>query len=88
VLGASLSQVVLLISQDFIVLVGISCLIASPLAFYFLQRWLNGYYYRVELGPGVFITSAAMAIVITTITIGFQTLKAAVKNPVESLRTE
>jgi len=88
VLGASLSQVVLLISRDFIVLVGISCLIASPLAFYFLQRWLNGYYYRVELGPGVFITSAVMAIVITIITIGFQTLKAAVKNPVESLRTE
>jgi ABC-type antimicrobial peptide transport system permease subunit len=88
VLGASLSQVVLLISQDFIVLVGISCLIASPLAFYFLQRWLNGYYYRVELGPGVFIISAVMAMVITIITIGFQTLKAAVRNPVESLRTE
>ena len=88
VLGASLSQVVLLISQDFIVLVAISCLIASPLAFYFLQRWLSGYYYRVELGPGVFINSAVMAIAITIVTIGFQTLKAAVKNPVESLRTE
>jgi len=88
VLGASLSQVVLLISQDFIVLVGISCLIASPLAYYFLQRWLNGYYYRVELGPGVFIISAVMAIGITIVTISFQTLKAAVKNPVDSLRAE
>ena len=88
VLGASLSQIVLLISQDFIVLVVISCVIASPLAFYFLQHWLNGYYYRVELGPGVFIASAVMAIVITIVTICFQTLRAAVKNPVESLRTE
>jgi putative ABC transport system permease protein len=88
VLGASLPQVVRLISQDFIMLVGISCLIASPLAFYILQHWLNGYYYRIELGPGVFIASAAMAILITILTIGFQTMKAAAKNPVDSLRTE
>jgi len=88
VLGASISQVILLITKDFIILVAISCLIASPLAFYFLQRWLDGYYYRIQLGPGVFILSAAMAIVITIATIGFQALKAALMNPVESLRTE
>jgi len=88
VLGASVSQVILLITKDFIVLVAISCVIASPLAFYFLQRWLDGYYYRIHLGPGVFILSAVMAIVITIVTIGFQALKAALMNPVESLRTE
>jgi hypothetical protein len=88
VLGASVSQVLLLITKDFIILVAISCVIASPLAFYFLQRWLDGYYYRIQLSPGVFILSAAMAIVITVATIGFQALKAALMNPVESLRTE
>lgn len=88
VLGASISQVILLIIKDFILLVGISCVIASPLAFYFLQHWLDGYYYRIQLGPGVFILSAAMAFVITILTIGFQALKAALMNPVESLRTD
>jgi putative ABC transport system permease protein len=88
VLGASVSQVIFLITKDFILLVGISCVIASPLAFYFLQRWLDGYYYRIHLGPGVFLLSAAMAIVITIVTISFQALKAALMNPVESLRTE
>jgi len=88
VLGASISQVILLITKDFIILVGISCLIASPLAFYFLQRWLDGYYYRIHLTPGVFVLSSVMAVVITIVTIGFQALKAALMNPVESLRTE
>lgn len=88
VLGASVPQVILLITKDFVILVAISCLIASPLAFYSLQRWLDGYYYRIQLGPGVFILSALMAIVITIATISFQALKAALMNPVESLRTE
>jgi putative ABC transport system permease protein len=88
VLGASVRQLVTLLGKEFIVLVLISCLIASPVAFYFLQHWLDGYYYRIHLGPGVFIVSAAMAIVITIATIGYQALKAALMNPIESLRTE
>jgi putative ABC transport system permease protein len=88
VLGASLLQVFLLLTKDFIVLVIISCVIASPVAFYFLQNWLQNYYYRISIGPGVFIISAIMAIVITIITVSFQAIKTAVANPVKSLRTE
>jgi putative ABC transport system permease protein len=88
VLGASVGQVVALLGKEFIVLVLVSCVIASPVAFYFLQHWLDGYYYRIHPGPGVFLVSAAMAIVITIVTISFQALKAALMNPVESLRTE
>jgi putative ABC transport system permease protein len=88
VLGASVSQVWLLLSKDFIVLVTISCVIASPVAFHFLQNWLQKYNYRISIGPGVFIISAIMAIIITVITVSFQAIKAAIANPVKSLRTE
>ncbi len=88
VLGASISQVLVLITKDFIVLVGISCVIASVVAWYFLRHWLDGYYYRIHLGAGVFLGSAAGAIVIAIVTISFQALKAALMNPVESLRAD
>jgi putative ABC transport system permease protein len=88
VLGASVSQVWILFSKDFIILVFISCLIASPIAYYFLHDWLQKYDYRISIGAGVFIISALMAIVITIITISFQAIKAAIANPVKSLRME
>src|SRR5258706_8442062 len=88
VLGASVSQVWLLLSKDFIVLVLLSCVIASPVAYYFLHDWLLKYDYRISIGPAVFIVSAAIAIVITIITISFQAIKTAHANPVKSLRTE
>jgi putative ABC transport system permease protein len=88
VLGASVAQVLVLITRDFIVLVGISCLIASAVAFYFLRHWLDGYYYRMQLGVGVFVWSALGAIVIALVTISFQAVKAALMNPVESLRSD
>jgi ABC-type antimicrobial peptide transport system permease subunit len=88
VLGASISQVWLLLSKDFILLVIISCAIASPIALYFLRNWLQKYDYRITIGPGVFVISAIVAIVITLITISFQALKAALSNPVKSLRSE
>ena len=88
VLGASVSQVWLLLSKDFIALVMISCVIASPVAFYFLNNWLLKYDYRISIGAGVFIVSGVMAILITIITISFQAIKAALANPVKSLRTE
>src|SRR6202042_1923275 len=77
VLGASVSQVWVLLSKDFVILVMISCIIASPLALYFLQKWLQKYDYRITIGPGVFIISALAAIIITLITISFQSIKAA-----------
>ena len=88
VLGASIAQVWLLLSRDFVVLVMISCVIASPLALYFLADWLKKYAYHVSIGPGVFIASGIAAIVITLVTISFQAIKAALANPVKSLRSE
>jgi len=88
VLGATVTQVWVLLSKDFVLLVVISCMIASPIAFYFLQNWLNKYTYRITIGPGVFVISAITAIVITLLTISFQSIKAALANPVKSLRSE
>ena len=88
VLGASVSEVWVLLCKDFIVLVFISCLIASPIAFYFLQNWLMKYDYRISIGAGVFVLAAVMALLITIVTISFQAIKAALANPVDSLHSE
>ncbi len=88
VLGASISQVWLLLSKDFILLVLVSCFIATPLAWYFLTGWLQQYDYRISISPFVFIVSGLAAIIITIITISFQSVKAAIANPVNSLRNE
>jgi putative ABC transport system permease protein len=88
VLGASVKEVFYLVVKDFVLLVIISCVIAAPLAFYFLRNWLQGYYYHVSLNPLVFIISAAGALMIAVATISFQAVKAALMNPVRSLRTE
>jgi predicted permease len=88
VLGASIAQVWLLLSKEFILLVVVSCIIATPVAFYFLKDWLQKYDYRITIGPGVFVLSAVAAIIITLVTISFQAIKAALTNPVKSLRSE
>jgi putative ABC transport system permease protein len=88
VLGASVMQVWMMLSTEFIVLVSVSCLIAAPIAFYFMHGWLQTYYYRIPIGPGVFIASAAAALLVTIVTISFQAIKAALMNPVNSLRSE
>jgi hypothetical protein len=84
--GLAVAQVLVLITREFIVLVGISCLIASAVSVYFLRHWLDGYYYRIQLGAGVFVWSAVGAIFIALVTVSFQAVKAALMNPVESLR--
>jgi len=88
VLGASVQQVWVLLSKDFIVLVLISCLIAAPISFYFLHNWLMNYDYRIKIGAGVFVLGGLIALLITIITVSFQAIKAAIANPVKSLRTE
>lgn len=88
VLGASIPQVWMLLSRDFILLVIISCLIASPLAWYFLQDWLLKYNYRIRIGAGVFLLAGGMVLTITILTISFQAIKAATSNPVRALRSE
>ncbi|MBN9380341.1 MAG: ABC transporter permease [Chitinophagaceae bacterium] len=88
VLGASVPQLWLLLSKEFILLVVISCLIASPLAWYFMHGWLLKYDYRISISPLVFASTAVLAIVITLVTVSFQAIKAAVSSPVKSLRTD
>jgi putative ABC transport system permease protein len=88
VLGASVSALWFQLSKEFIVLVGISCVIASPVALYFLRGWLQKYPYRIAIGAGVFLAASVIAMVITLITISFQSIRAALMNPVKSLRSE
>ncbi len=88
VLGATVTQLWLLLSKEFILLVLISCIIATPIALYFLQGWLLKYEYRISIGPGVFVAAAIVALLITILTISFQAIKAAMSNPVKSLKTE
>ncbi len=88
VLGASVSQIVSLISKDFILLVLFAFLIAAPLAWIGMYRWLQNFAFRTEISWWIFFSGAAIMIVIALLTLGFQTIKAAVANPVKSLRTE
>ena len=88
VLGASLTGIVTLLSKDFLKLVVIALVIAAPLAWYFMNKWLQDFAYRISIGWWVFIAAGLLAIIIAFITIGFQAIKAAIANPVKSLRTE
>jgi ABC-type antimicrobial peptide transport system permease subunit len=88
VLGASVYTLWKMLSKDFVVLVIISCLIATPVASYYLHVWLQKYEYRTEISWWIFPVVIAGALMITIITVSFQAIKAAVTNPVKSLRTE
>jgi putative ABC transport system permease protein len=88
VLGASTQGMVLLLTKDFIKLVVISLLIASPVAWYFMNKWLQDFAYRVPISWWVFVIAAIVALSIAFITVSFQAIKAAIANPVKSLRTE
>jgi putative ABC transport system permease protein len=88
VLGASLAGIVSLLSKDFLKLVAIALVIASPLAWYFMHKWLQDFAYRINIGWYVFVITGIVAVFIALITISFQAIKAAVANPVKSLRTE
>ncbi|MCF0053232.1 ABC transporter permease [Dyadobacter sp. LJ53] len=87
-LGASVAQMWAMLSKEFVFLVIVSCAIASPIALYFLSDWLKKYEYHIELSWVVFAVSALTAIVITLMTVSFQAIKAALMNPVKSLRSE
>src|SRR5258708_30214486 len=88
VLGASVFNVWNLLSRDFIVLVIISFVIAVPVAWYGMSKWLQDYSYRINISWGIFLIAGLLAIAIALITVSFQAIKAAVANPVKSLRTE
>ena len=88
VLGATVLGVWNLLSKEFVVLVFISFLIAVPVAWYAMNSWLQGYTYRVPINLGIFLLAGVLAIAIALITVSFQSIKAALANPVKSLRTE
>jgi len=88
VMGASVPNVVTMLNLEFIKLVGIAVIIASPIAWYLMQKWLGDFVYKTEIGIWPFVFASVLATVIAVITVGFQSLKAALANPVDSLRNE
>ncbi len=88
VLGASVTGIVKLISKDFVKLVAIAILIASPIAWWAMNKWLEGFAYKVNISWWVFLIAGISALLIALLTIIFQAIKAAVANPVKSIRTE
>ncbi len=88
VLGASIINLCVMLSRDFVLLVIVSLLIASPLAYYFMDNWIQKYTYHTELSWWIFALTGAGALVITLLTVSYQSIKASLANPVKSLRSE
>lgn len=88
VLGSSVGRIVYLLSRDFLKLVIIAFVVASPIAWYFMNKWLQNFAYRINISWWVFVLAGAAALVIALFTVSFQAIKAAIANPVKSLRTE
>jgi len=88
VLGASITNIVYTLSQDFVKMVVLSIAIATPLAWYAMQKWLDNYSYRIEISVWIFILVGLAAVLIALITVSFQSIKAALMNPVKSLKSE
>ena len=88
VLGASVGNIVSMLSKNFLKLVIISSIIAFPVSWWAMHNWLQDFAFRISIGWWVFVVAGVAAIVIALITISFQAIKAAIVNPVKSLRTE
>jgi len=88
VLGATVSNITAMLSKDFLKLVVIAAIIAFPLAWWAMHSWLQDFAYRTTISWWVFIMAGVLAALIAVVTVSFQTIKAAIANPVKSLRTE
>jgi len=88
VLGSSVQNIVMLLSKDLLKPVLVGTLIAVPLGYYAMTRWLEGFAYRITIAWWMFAAAAAVAVVIALLTVSVQAIKAALANPVKSLRTE
>jgi len=88
VLGASVPKIVAMLSGSFIKLILIAMLIAFPVSWYFMNKWLENFAYKVHLGWVIFFIAGVVAVLIALLTVSYQAIKAAVANPVKSLRTE
>jgi len=88
VLGATVSNIVALLSRDFVKLVILGFVVATPIAWYGMNQWLADFAYRIEIGPGIFALAGGAALVIAMLTVSWQSIRAATANPVDSLRSE
>ncbi len=88
VLGASLASIIGLFSKEFILLISVAFVVAAPVGYYAMHNWLQNYAYHINIGAGIFIIAIAASIIIAGITIAYQAIKAALVNPVKSLRSE
>lgn len=88
VLGARVSDILVMLGKDFVVLVGIALAVASAAGWYLMHRWLQDFAYRVPIGVGVFLLAGGALLLVTIVTVGVQALRAALVNPVKSLRSE
>jgi ABC-type antimicrobial peptide transport system permease subunit len=88
VLGATVSNIIYLFSKEFIFLISIAFVIAAPVAWYFMHQWLQSYPFRIELSWWIFLTGGLISVIIALITVSFKAIKAAIANPVKSLRSE
>ena len=88
VLGASLGNVVYMLSRSFLLQVAVAGVISIPVAYYFLQRWLDGFAYHIEMTIWVFVLAGAIAVLVAGLTVGILAARAALSNPVEALRYE
>ena len=87
-LGASVTNIFALLSRDFVLLVGIAFIIATPLAYFSMQYWLEGFAYKAGIGVGVFAITGSVALLLTIVSISTQAIRAAQRNPVDSIRYE
>ncbi|HEY1055232.1 MAG TPA: FtsX-like permease family protein, partial [Emticicia sp.] len=88
VLGASIQSVYTLLTKEFIVLVGIAMLVAFPISYYLMQRWLKDFAYRIDIEWWVFVVAGAFTLGVALLTVSYQAIKAATMNPVKSLKSE
>ena len=88
VLGASVGNIVLLFSKEFTLLITIAFVIAVPVAWYFMSSWLQNFQERIQIGIGIFVLAILSSLIIAWATVGYRAVRAALANPVKSLRSE
>ncbi|MEM9666489.1 MAG: FtsX-like permease family protein, partial [Bacteroidota bacterium] len=87
-LGASVSSLVVLLSKDFVLLVGLAFVIAAPVAYFAMREWLDAFAYQIPLGPGLFLLAGAAALLIALATVSSQAARSALADPIDTLRYE
>jgi putative ABC transport system permease protein len=88
VLGAGIRQIIVLLNKDIVKLILLSIVIAGPVSWYVMEKWLTDFAYRIDIGPDVFLISAMVALLVAFLTVSYHSVKAALVNPVDSLRNE